>query len=880
MRGQLRRLAARFAGLFSSKRREVQAREFDDEMESHLAMHVEDNVRAGMTRAEARRQAILKLGGVEVTRQARREGGTVVLFENLGQDLRFAVRQLRKNRGFAVTAVAILSLGICATVAIFSFVDAVLIKPLPYRDPSRLVSLFESTPLGPRFHLSYLDYVDWKRLNKSFASVEAYDNHSVLLNTPTGVQPANGATVSDGFFRLLGVAPVIGRDFRAGEDAASAPRTVMLSYAAWQNRYGGRQDALGQVVTLDGASNVIIGVLPREFQFALTGEAEFWTTLHASSASDRGEHGLSAIGRLKDGVSLATASAEMSSIARQLATQFPDDDGGRSATVMPLTEVIVGNLRPILLLLLSGAALLLLIACINVSSLLLVRTESRRREIAVRGALGASRARLMRQFLTEGLVLVAVGSLIGVGMATWVMQLLIRLIPTNMLANMPYLRGLGLNGDILIFAVAISLGAAVLFSLTPVLRLSVLSSTNVRDGLTEGGRGVAGALWRRLGANLVVLELCAAMVLLVCAGLLGKSFYRLIHTDMGLQPEHLAMIQLRATRPPYADNDQVVAMARQVTHEVSRLPGVQSVAVDGGGGNTAFEIVGRPGHGEGNEASIRVVGAGYFKTVQARLLRGRYFTEEEDASKPYVMIVNQSFARKYFAGEDPVGQQIRLDESLPLITIVGVVNNMKEGALDAEINPTFYVPLYQIPHYGFVVVVRTLQEPHAILTALSGTIHQIAPTVVTSGEETMVERINESQATYLHRSSAWLVSGFATLALLLGVVGLYGVVAYSVSQRTREIGVRMALGAQRSSVYQLILKEAGWLVFTGVALGLVCSLGAAQLLGKLLYGVSATDAPTLITVAVVLGLASMLASYIPARRAASVNPTEALRADS
>ena len=879
----LRRFKAKLVGFLSQTHRVQASQEFDEEMQSHLAMHIEDNIRAGMSPEQAHREAILKLGGLEVTRQARREGATVVALESLSQDIRFAMRQMKKNPGFAFTAILILSLGICANVAIFSFVDAVLIKPVPYQDPSRLVGLFESTPLGPQLHLSYLDYLDWKRLNKVFTSVEAYDSNSSLLNTPTGALPTDGAIVGDGFFRTLGITPALGRDFRFGEDLASAPRTVILSYAAWQSRFGGRPDALGQVVTLDGVPNLIIGVLPQDFYFAPDGAAEFWRTLHISSSSDRGDHGLLAIGRLKDGVSLETAQADMSSIAHQLAKQYPDADEGRGATVTSLTEAIVGNLRPILLLLLSGAALLLLIACVNVSSLLLVRTESRRREIAVRGALGASQARLIRQFVTEGLALVAAGTLIGVIAAYWTMQLLTRLIPANMMANMPYLHQLGLNEHVFLFSAAIALLAALLFSLTPIVRLSL---TNMRDGLTDGGRGTAGTIWRRLGANLVVVELCTAMVLLVGAGLLGKSFYRLMHTDIGLQPDHLVTLRLRATPSGYANIGQVTAMAQQVTREVARLPGVQSVAIsrglplgDGYGNGTTFEIMGRPGHEASNDANTRTVSAGYFRTIQARLLRGRYFTEEEDSSKPHVIIVNQSFAKKFFAGEEPVGKQIRYDASEPPITIVGVVDDIKDGPLDAEAHPALYVPFDQDPHYVFNVIARTSQEPQALLTTLSGTVHQIAPRVLISDGETMVDRINQSQATYLHRSSAWLVGGFAALALLLGVVGLYGVVAYSVSQRTREIGVRMALGAQRTSVYQLILKEAGLLVAAGVILGLVCSLGATRLMGNLLFGVSAWDVPTLVAVAIILGTSAMLASYLPARRAASVNPTEALRAE-
>ncbi len=877
----LRRLWLQLAGLFSSSRRDRASQEFEEEMESHLAMHVEDNMRAGMTAAQARREALMKLGG-ERTRQARREGGTVVLLENLLQDLRFAARQLRKNKGFAFTAILILSLGICANVAIFSFVDAVLIKPLPYQRPAQLISLYESTPLGPRFHLSYLDYLDWKKMNKVFSSVEAYDNNAMLMPVDTGVQPVDAVIVSDGFFRALGVRPVLGRDFHSGEDLESAPRTVVLSYAAWQNRFGGRVDALGKAVTLDGVPYAIVGVLPKEFYFAPVGSAEFWRTLHMSSSSDRGEHGLLAVGRLKDGVSLATASVEMNSIAQQLAKQYPDADEGRGASLVGLTESITGNLRPILLLLLCGAGLLLLIACVNVASLLLVRTESRRREIAVRGALGASRARLMRQFVTEGVLLVASGAAIGVVGAYWMMQALARLIPQNMLANMPYLNGLRLNAHVMMFAGCVALLCGVLFSLTPMIRLPL---SDMQAGLAEGGRGGGGTVWRRMGANLVVLELCTAMVLLVGAGLLAKSFYLLMHADLGLQPERLATLRVRAMGAGYAKDAQVAALGRRLVSEVERLPGVQSAAVaqilpvGNGGGNTTFEVVGRPGSQEGNESTTREVSAGYFGTVQARLLRGRYFGEDEDAAKPPVMIVNEAFARTYFAGEDPINRQIRYDSSTPAVTIVGVVGDIKEGAIDSAVQPVLYTPFDQGPSRGFYVVARTAQSPLGMPETMAATVHGIDAMLLTSDGETMTNRIAQSQSAYLHRSSAWLVGGFALLALVLGMVGLYGVVAYSVSRRTREIGVRMALGAQRGSVSRMILREAGWLVAAGVMLGAVCSIGAARLMGTLLFGVSAWDVPTLIAVAVVLSGSAMLASFLPAARAAKVDPVVALRAE-
>jgi macrolide transport system ATP-binding/permease protein len=858
--------------------------EIDAELESHLAMRIEDNLKAGMSPEQARRDALIRFGNPVTTKERVTDRDAALVLHSIWSDIRYACRQLWKNPGFACTAVLVLALGICASIAIFAFVDAVLIKPLPYRNPSRLIALFESTPLGPRFHLSYLDYLDWKRENKVFSAVEAYENNTFVLKTATGAQQADGAVVSDGFFRVLGVAPILGRDFHEGEDLPGTQRTVMLSYGAWQNRYGGRQAALGQTVMLDGFSNLIIGVLPRGFYFAPAGSAEFWTTLHASSNPDgRGEHGLSGIARLKDGMTLENASGNMSSIARLLAKQYPDSDEGRGATVMTLTEVIVGNLRPILLLLLSGALLLLLIACINVSSLLLVRSENRRREIAVRGALGASPARLIRQVVTESLVLVGVGNVVGLSAAYGAMHLLTRLIPTNMLADMPYLGDLGFSVHVMGFAAAIGLTTALLFSLTSVVRLSF---SDLRAGLTEGGRSSAGTVWRHLGANLVVVELCTAMVLLAGAGLLTKSFYKLLHADIGLQPDHLATVVVTAPRDLYEKDEEVAALTHRVMSEVSRLPGVQSVAVtrsvpvaDVAGGNTTFQIMGRPGHGEGNEANSRQVSGGYFSTLQARLLRGRYFSDEEDASKPLVAIINDVFAQKYFPGEDPIGREIRYDESEPWIRIVGQVANLREGPLDEAISPALYTPFDQTPHPNFVVVVRTVQAPQGILKSLVGTIGHIDPGLLTSGAETMVDRIDHSQSAYLHRSSAWLVGGFAGVALLLSVVGLYGVVAYSVSQRTREIGVRMALGAQRSSVYRLILKEAGWLTAAGVGTGLVCAVAAANVLRRLLFGTEPWDVVTLASVAAVLAVCAMLASYIPARRAASVNPVEALRAE-
>jgi macrolide transport system ATP-binding/permease protein len=656
---RLRAWLLRLAGMLPSERRE---QELADEIEGHLQMHFDDNLRAGMSPERARREAILKLGGIESTKQVYREGRTIPFVENLLQDTRFAIRQLRKNPGFTATAVLMLALGMCASVAIFAFVDAALVKPLPYRNPARLVGVFETYGLSPRSNLSYPDYLDWKKLNKVFSSLDAFQHTGFSLSTSAGAQKVRGARVSDGFFRTLGVAPVLGRDFRAGEDLPAARRAALVSYATWQQRYGGKQDVVGQAVTLNGEPNIIIGVLPREFHFAPVEPTEFWTALHASSPCDlrRSCHGLYGVARLNDGVSLQTALANVKSIAKQLEKQYPDSNRDQGASVVALTEVIAGDIRRLLLVLLSGAGLLLMIASVNVASLLLVRSESRRREMAVRSALGASQARIIGQFVTEGLILVAAGSVLGVVLAHWAMQVLTTLIPADMLAGMSFLRDLGLNVRVLSFAGLISLLAAVLFSFTPTLRLSLVE---MRDSLAEGSRGHAGTTWRCLGSKLVVLELAMAVVLLAGAGLLAKSLYRLLQVDVGLRPDHLVTLEVAAPQS-YAKDELAIALERQIVSRIESLPGVKSAAISSDlplGFNydtTWFRVLGRPWHGEHNDVPERDVSSGYFTTLGTKLLRGRYFTEAEEASKPRVAIINQAFVRQYFPGEDPIGKQL------------------------------------------------------------------------------------------------------------------------------------------------------------------------------------------------------------------------------
>jgi len=859
--------------------------ELDEEMAFHREQAEREFIAGGMTPEGARYAAMRQFGS---TTQANERSHEVVRFkaETVLQDLKFALRQLRKNPGFAATAILILALGIGASVAIFAFVDAALIKPLPYPNPSRLVAVNESTDLFPRNNLSYPDYVDWKRLNTVFTSMDVFNGTGFLLRTSTGMEPVPGEEVSAGFFSTLGIKPALGRDFHAGEDAVGAPKAVMLSYGAWQRRFGAKAGIVGQTATLSGEAYTIVGVLPQDFQFAPRGNAEFWTALQPTRECQkrRSCHDLDAIGRLKDGVFITAALAEMKSIAAQLEKQYPDSNRGNSASVIPLADAIVGDIRPILLVLLAGAGLLLFIASVNVSSLLLVRSESRRREIAVRGALGASRTRLSRQFVTEGLALVAAGSAAGLAFAYAGMNVLTRLISKDMMIGMPFLRGLGLNAHVLVFAGGLAVIAGVMFSVIPILHFRF---SNMRDGLTEGGRGSAGTLWRRMGANLVVIELATAVVLLTGAGLLGKSLYRLLHVNLGFTPDHLATLEVGLPAASFSKDQQIVAFGRQVIDRLSALPGVQSASftsvlpVTCNCDTDWVRFVGRPYNGNRNEVNERDVSPGYFRTLQAALLRGRYFTDADDAATQKVAIVNESFAGKYFPGEDPIGKRFGDTELKPdsIKQIVGVVKDFKDAGLDQEQWPAVYYPFNQDTDTYFSVVVRTAQDEKSMLPILSAAIHQVNPNVGVQGETTLMQRIDDSQTAYIHRSAAYLVGGFALLALLLGVVGLYGVIAYSVSQRTREIGVRMALGAQRSSVYRLVLGQAGKLIAIGVVIGLAGSVGAAMLMRKLLFGVQAWDAGTLIGVALVLGISAMTASYFPARRAASVNPTEALRAE-
>lgn len=882
----MRRLRAALVRFVTMLGRSDAEREFDEELESHLQLHIDDNLRAGMTPDDARRHAVLKVGGVESARQRYREQASVPWLEHFIQDVRFTLRQLVRSPAYSVTAVLTLGLGIASAVAIFAFVNAAIVRPLPYASPDRLVTATGRTPEIPHAALSWPDYLDWKRANTVFSAFEAHKGGGVSLTTASGIELVPVGRVTDGFFRALGVTPALGRDFRDGESQPGAARVAIVSHAAWHMRFGGTPDVIGRSVTLSGEPTVVVGVLPASFHFAPRGRLEFWLPFQPTSGCDlrRSCHSMRGVARLKPGVTVEQAQAELSTIAAGLEREYPNDNRDQGASVRALATDIVGQLRPALLALLAGAGLLLAIAGVNVISLLVVRSEGRRRELAVRSTLGASSGRLLAQFATEAVVLAGVSTGFALLLGAAAVRLLGALLSEDMVNRLPLLADVSVDSTVVAVACAIGLAATIVLAIAPMARLA---SSELREGLAEGGRGSSGLAWKRLGGRLVVVELATAMVLLVGAGLLGQSLYRLLQVDLGFEPDRLVTLQVAAIGPRFENPATTVQLGRDIVAAVSALPGVDAAAITSVlpvsfNGNTDWiRIVGRPWDGTHIEVNMRETSAGYFEALGTRLLQGRLFDANDIEGRPRVAIINRTMASRYFPGEDPVGQRFGGRELSPasIKEVVGVVDDVREGPLDAEIWPAVYYPFEQSSSTFFSVLARTAGDEHVLLRTMATAIRGLGSDVGTRNPAVMGDRIVESPVAALRSSAAWLAGGFAALALVLSVVGLYGVVAYSVGQRTREIGLRMAMGAERGSVYRLILADAARLVAIGIVLGAVAAIAAARTFGTLLFDTTPWDAPTLLGVAVLLALAAALASFLPARRAASVNPIEALRVE-
>jgi predicted permease len=877
----LRRLLVRLVASITRRRDDARLKA---EVEEHLALQTAENIGVGMSPTEAHRQAVLKFGAVEALKEDYRDQRGLPFLDHLLLDLRYAVRSLYKSPGFAAVAVLTLALGTAGTVSIFAFVDAALLRPLPYEEPTRLVTAFgmrsQGAPNQTRGMVSYLNFLDWRERNQVFGSIAAYDVRSGFnLIDSSGVHRVSGLRVTSGFFRTLGVAPILGREFRRDEEGSAAPATIMLAYSAWQTRFGGKPDIIGETVTLQSGPHVIIGVLPRGFQFAMADHADFWVAIRGRQPcwELRGCRSLETIARLADGVSLESATTSLGGLIRDLedANSAGNPD---SAKIVTLNDVIFRDVRPMMLMLLSGAALLLLIASINVVSLILARADARNREIAIQNALGASSCRLLSRFATEALVLVALSGVLGLTLAVLGTRFLKGLLSADMIARMPYLVEVGLNGRLIAFAGMVSVFAAIVLSVTPIVRLETRRSLTA---LKEGSRNSAGTTWRRFGSSLVIAELGMAVLLLAGGALLGKSAYRLLHAETGFASDHLVTLAVGPTSASAGSTSEESpgTLAQQVAQRVAAVPGVQSVAyadllplARGLAPSSGFQVEG--GAVEPVEDHpVRRISAGYFTTLQARLLRGRFFTEEEVASNRRLVIINDTAARRYFSGDDPIGRRFVVGAP-PAREVVGVITDIKDGPPETPPHPSAYVPFDQVP---FNLVVRTAPAQQSIVPALTGAIREVRRDLLVQGGRSMTEQLNGLPSVAQQRAIAWVVGGFALMALVLSVVGLYGVVAYSVGQRTREIGVRMALGAQRRSLYQLIVGEAAMLVAIGTGVGVISAVIATSFMRRFLFGVQSWDGWTLTSSAAVLVISALLASYIPARRASRVDPIVALR---
>ena len=804
-------------------------------------------------------------------------------------EIRFALRQLRKSPAFTIIAILTLALGIGANTAIFSVVNAVLLRPLPYKAPDQLVMIWEASQKDEidKEPLSFPNFNDYRAQAQSFEGIGAFTNSAPILSAGDGEpERLTGAAVIGDFFSVLGVEPVLGRKFLPEENEDGKNRVVILSHAFWQRRFGADPNLVGQQITLNGNQYTVVGVMPPAFQdpvAAAKRPVELWVPLALTEGMRNSRRGdfLQVIARLKPNVSADQARAELQGIAKRLEQQYPDTNTGWTSFPVPLHQELTGNIRPALLVLLGAVAFLLLIACANVANLLLARASARQREIAVRSALGASRARIIRQLLTENVLLSLAGGAAGLLLAFWGTQALLAISP----GNIPRLQSIGIDPQVLLFTIGISLATGVLFGLAPAV---IVSKLNLNDTLKEGGRSSAeGAGGRRVRNGLAIAEIALSLILLVGAGLLIRSFLRLQEVKPGFNPDNVLTAQLALPVAKYAENQQVVNFYDQLLERLSPQPGVKAASVTtalpmGGGGDfLAFFVEGRRVARTDRvpDAESRVVGPDYFRTMEIALRRGRLLTEQETQDAPRAAVINETLAKKYFAGEDPIGKRITFgDPQSPEATwwtIVGIVGDVRQSSLATEPYSQVFRVYKQAPQRGMTVVVRTAGEPTSMVNTLRQQVWALDRQQPLHNVRTLEQVLADSIAR--PRFNTLLITILAGVALVLAAVGIYGVISYSVTQRTHEIGVRMALGASSGNVLRLVVGQGMFLAGVGLAVGVVGAFAVTRIMGSLLYDVTATDPLTYIVLVALLGFIALIASYIPARRAMRVDPVIALR---
>ena len=862
--------------------------EFAHELQTHLDMLTDENIRRGMPPEEARRAARIKLGGVTQLKETNRELRGLPFIETFFQDARYALRMLRKNPGFTAVAVLTLALGIGANTAIFSVVYAVLLKPLPYANPDQLVSAFAAdTQEGvPEDGTSYPNFEEWRAQNHVFSELATIDFHQLTLTGRGEPSEVNTCVVTPEHFAVLDVKPLQGRVFFPEDGKRGAPPVVIVSENLWRGTLGADPKILGSSIILDKRPFTVVGIMPASFRSPfINSKPEVWIPLvqdplFGSWMARRGGHWLAVFARLKPGVSIAQAQAEMDAISARLASEYPAENKGWTVRLVPMQKEIVGDVRTALLVLLGAVGLVLLIACANIANLLLTRATSRSKEIAVRIALGAGRARIIRQMLSETAVLGLLGGIIGIALAYAGVQALSSLMPEGL----PRLNAIRVDNFVLVFALALSAASSVAFGLVPAM---FSANSNIQANLREGGGGSGESGNRRRARSfLAASEIALAMVLLVGAGLLLRSFSKLTAVSPGFNADHLVKAEISLPQYQYSTPQQWIAFSDELLARVQAQPGMKDTAVAiplpivNGKINLAFDIVGTPpaSEGESRLADYASVSPEYLRVMGIPLLAGRFFSQQDIFSASRVSVISKTFAQRYFPNQDPIGK--RLNFGFPPNgdvdrEIVGIVGDVRDVSLGEAPGPMMYVPYAQAPFWGANLVVKSTLSTDAVAAAIRQEVQKIDKDLPITEVGKMPDFIDASVSQQRFRT--FLLGLFAAMALVLAATGIFGVIAYSVACRTNEIGIRVALGASRSAILRMILRETLLLTLAGLLVGVPCALAASHLIGHLLFGVSANDPLTLATVAFILAAVATLAGYIPARRAMQVDPMLALR---
>jgi putative ABC transport system permease protein len=805
---------------------------------------------------------------------------------SFSQDLRYAARMLIKSPGFTFIVVLALALGIGANSAIFSVVNSVLLRPLPFGEPEQLMMVWgvDRNSGEGRIVLSVPDLNDIREQSRTLEYVAPYNGTGSMLANGDDTERLFGANVPADIFPLLRVQPVMGRTFTREEDVPGGPAVVVISQGLWQRSFGSDPAIIGKEIKLAGKATTVVGVMPADFRFPVQNQkSEYWQPIssapsYIANKDNRGTRSLRVVARLKPGVTTAQAESELAAIGQRLASQYPDTNTGLSFNVTPLHEEIVGSIRPALLVILGAVGFVLLIACANVANLLLARASARHKEIAIRTALGASRLRIIRQLLTESLLLSLLGGALGLLLAMWGVDLLIAASPTDL----PRVKEIGLDAQVLGFTALVSILTGLLFGVAPALQSTRLE---LNESLKEGGRGSTDGLRRnRVRSLLVVSEVALSLVLLVGAGLLIRSFVYLLNLSPGFDTQGVLIADIPLSRSRYPTGEQQAAFTRQAIERTRELPGVTSVAavnivpLSGDGRQSSFTIEGRPvPDGQEPDGEVTTVSPDYFRTMGIPLLKGRTFTEQDKTDSPSVVIISETLARQNFPGEEPLGKRLILDDEKPAYEIIGVVGDVRHEGLEKETYPGYYLSFYQAPERQVNLMVRSAPtvDPAGLQSAVRNVIKEMDQEQLVWETKTMEQLRAESVAR--RRFNMMLLGIFAALALLLAAVGIYGVMSYSVTQRTHEIGIRLALGAQTSDVLRMVVRQGMTLAFVGVGIGLAAAFIVTRIMSSLLFGVSPTDALTFGVVAMLLLGIALLACLIPARRATRVDPMVALR---